>query len=384
MQLNNILARTAPADLWALMGLALLAAQHTQVQAVALDEPSLQVKWLDYQERQEGLDRMGVKAWAARASFNLNDAWGLQAYTVVDAISGASPVYYASPSAFASVTDRRKASDLRLVHVRGPYKWAVGASASKENDYTASGKQVQVSRSSDDQNTTWDFGWSASRDRVSPVNKVVQSAPKHSDEQLLGVRWNASQVDALQLQWTRSALSGYLSDPYKFLDNRPDQRTQSSLMFRWSRHFPDKDSTLRWTTRGVHDTWGAHSWMSQADWSLPLSTGWRITPSVRYYTQKQARFFSAPMADAPLMPHIPDDFVFGSSALSMDQRLSAFGALTLGMQLDWTINPQNQINLRFDAYRQRGAWATLQTGTRGMADFNAHFVQVGWSYFWGR
>jgi hypothetical protein len=84
------------------------------------------------------------------------------------------------------------------------------------------------------------------------------------------------------------------------------------------------------------------------------------------------------------MSNIPTDFVFGRSALSFDQRLSAFGALTLGLQLDWTLNPKNQINLRLDSYRQRGAWSAMQSGTQGIADFNAHFVQVGWSHFWNR
>jgi hypothetical protein len=381
MQLNN---PNCPPGLLALLGLSLLATAHPTGQAMSLDEPSAQIKWLDYQERQDGADRMAVKAWAARASLNFNESWGVQAYSVVDAISGASPVYYASPLAFAKVTDKRKASDLRLLHVRGLYRMALGASTSRENDYNSDGKTLQFSRASDDQNTTWDFGWSETRDRVSPVNKVVSSASKRGSEQLVGIRWNASPADALQLQWTRSDFRGYLSDPYKFLDQRPTQRTQSSVMFRWNRHMPASDSTLRWSARGVHDTWAAHSFMTQAEWAMPLTSAWRMTPSVRYYTQQQARFFSAPQASQPLTPNIPSDFVFGRSDLSFDQRLSAFGALTLGLQLDWTVTPKNQLNLRVDAYRQRGAWSAFHSGTRGMADFNAHFVQVGWTHFWDR
>ena len=371
------------ADLLALLGMS-LALVHTQAQAVALDEPSLQLKWLDYQERQDGQDRMAVKAWATRATLNFNESWGLQVYSVVDAISGASPVYYTSPEAFAPVTDRRKASDLRVLHVQGPYRFALGASSSKENDYISDTQLLQISRSSEDQNTTWDVGLSKTQDQINPANKVVTGARKEGTEHLLGVRWNASQVDALQLQWTRSAYEGYLSDPYKFLDQRPKHRTQSTVLFRWNHHVQAKDSTLRWTLRGVNDTWGAHSVMTQAEWAMPLVPGWRLTPSVRYYTQKQARFFSAPDAAKPLTPNIPVDFVFGRSDLSMDQRLSAFGAVTLGMQLDWSVNTKNQINLRLDTYRQRGAWSALQSGTRGLADFNAHFVQLGWTHFWGR
>ena len=383
MQLNPQRNPMGSAGLLGLLGLSLAVAQP-EAQAVALDEPSLQVKWLDYQERQDGQDRMAVKAWAARASINLNESWGLQAYSVVDAISGASPVYYASPEAFAPVTDRRQATDLRVLHVQGAYRLALGASSSKENDYLSDSKLVQISRSSEDQNTTWDLGLSSSRDQIDPANKAVTGARKRGIEHLLGVRWNASQVAALQLQWTRSAYQGYLSDPYKFLDQRPDKRTQSTVLFRWNHHVEAKDSTLRWTLRGVNDTWGAHSWMTQAEWAMPLVPGWRLTPSLRYYTQKQARFFSAPDAANPLQPNIPLDFEFGRSDLSMDQRLSAFGALTLGMQLDWTINPKNQINLKLDTYRQRGAWSALQSGTKGLADFNAHFVQLGWTHFWDR
>jgi hypothetical protein len=370
--------------LLALFGLALTAAHHSPTEALTLDEPTVQLRWLDYQERQDGLDRIKVEAWSTRAVINFNDSWGVQAYSVVDTISGASPVYYASPQAFASVTDKRKAHDLRLVHVTGQYRIAIGENSSRENDYTSQGRVVQLSRSSADQNMTLDMGVSQSKDLVSPVNKAVRAAPKNSDEQLLGVRWNASPVDALQFQWTRASLKGYLSDPYKFLDQRPDQRIQSTLLFRWNHHIREQDSTIRWTTRGVHDTWGAHSLMSQIDWSTPLAPSWRITPSVRYYTQNAARFFSNPDPKSPLTPNIPRDFVFGQSALSMDQRLSAFGAITLGFQIDKTINKKNQINLRLDSYKQRGQWSAMQSGTEGVADFKAKFIQLGWTHFLDR
>ena len=384
MQLTGAGELCSQAGMAGLLGLCLATVGVGMAGAVTLDEPSVQLKWMDYQERQDGLDRMSVQARAARATLNFNDAWGVQAYAVVDAISGASPVYYASPAAFASVSDRRKASDLRLLHVRGPWRLAVGGSTSHENDYTSSGRSVQISRASEDQNTTWDLGWSDTRDVINPANKVVTNARKHAREHLLGVRWNLSPRDALQLQWTRSALKGYLDDPYKFLDQRPGARTQSSLLLRWHHHIPEMDSTLRWALRSVHDTWGAHSWMGQTEWAMPLAPGWRLTPSLRYYTQRQARFFSAPDLRNPLLPNIPAHFVLGRSELSMDQRLSALGALTLGAQLDWTITPGHQINLRLDTYRQRGAWAAGSTGTQGMADFKAHFVQLGWTHFWDR
>jgi hypothetical protein len=120
------------------------------------------------------------------------------------------------------------------------------------------------------------LGLSSTRDKINPANKAVTGARKRGIEHLLGLRWNASQVDALQLQWTRSAYEGYLSDPYKFLDQRPEKRTQSTVLFRWNHHLQEKDSTLRWTVRGVNDTWGAHSLMAQAEWAMPLVPGFLL------------------------------------------------------------------------------------------------------------
>jgi len=183
--------------------------------------------------------------------------------------------------------------------------------------------------------------------------------------------------DLVQMSWTHSTAHGYLNDPYKFFDVRPDWRRSNSLAVRWNHHFADLGSTLRLSTRLHQDSFAIRSLMLQGEYSHPAGNGWFITPMMRYYSQTHAYFFSAPNPLQPSQPQIPAGTLLGISPLSFDQRLSAFGAITAGVKVEKRLASQTTLDMRFDQYEQRNGWSLLQSPTKGLANFKAQIVQLG-------
>lgn len=347
------------------------------------------MQWLDYRETQreadQTLDRMRVRAWSTRWQLPMAETWSLDLTTVVDVISGASPTWYAVPDSFGEVDDRRRAADVKLVREWGRWRTTLGLATSSEADYRSLGRSLRVARASEDRNLVFDLAYSDTRDRIDPVNRVVSDERKAIRDGLLGVTWVASPVDVVQVQLVRSLGEGYYSDPYKLLDQRPRERRQSVAMLRWNHHRIDWETTFRFSLRAYQDSWGLRSQTLGVDTVVPLApylsaaSGWTVTPSVRLYSQNAARFFAPPDPAAPERPRLPADFRFGETLLSFDQRLAAFGALTLGLKLDWQLSPRTRLNLKWEAYRQRNDWAWNAPGTAGLPDFQARFLGFGFS-----
>ena len=71
----------------------------------------------------------------------------------------------------------------------------------------------------------------------------------------------------------------------------------------------------------------------------------------------------------------------GAGYYSPDQRLSAFGAVTVGLKLDYRIDRDWSVNAALDRYEQRSNWA-LSSGSSGLAPLHANVLQLGvkWLY----
>ena len=65
-----------------------------------------------------------------------------------------------------------------------------------------------------------------------------------------------------------------------------------------------------------------------------------------------------------------------ASFISLDQRLSAFGALTLGLKADYRLDDLWSIDAKLESYKQRGNWR-IGGGSPGLAAFNATSVMFG-------
>lgn len=97
-------------------------------------------------------------------------------------------------------------------------------------------------------------------------------------------------------------------------------------------------------------------------------------PLVRLYTQKSARFYVDVDPDAgPFPTNPPPDATY----YLLDQRLSSFGAVTLGVKVAKQIDADWLVDVKFEQYQQRGHWALAGKGSPGLEPFNARSIQVG-------
>jgi hypothetical protein len=354
----------------------LVAPSHCQ----ALNAPQeglFELRLMNYQETQDGLERMQVKAQSSRFVLPVSEAVSAEMAQVVDAVSGASPLYYTEPSVFANVRDLRQAKDAKLSLHGERQRLSLGAASSKERDYQSLSHSIGYTWASQDQSLLLDLGFAFTSDLINPVNRVVKDARKTTQDRLIAATVVLTPRDLLQVQRTFAEGRGYFSDPYKFLDTRPDTRSTQAWVIRWHHHMPDWATSSRLSMRRLQDSFGIRSDTLQWELSKSLSERYIFTPGIRLYSQSMASFFSAPDLSQAELPRIPSDYVFGQSLLSFDQRLSQFGALNLSLQLQRKLG-KGSVDLRIDHYRQKNIWSWHGKGSPGLADFSAITWQIGW------
>jgi hypothetical protein len=294
---------------------------------------------------------------------------------VTDDVSGATPRYYSDVSGASrspGMEDKRTAGDLKVTRYFERGALALGTAHSSENDYKSSALSLEGRIATADNNTTFNIGIAGTRDRIDPVNEVVIDERKTTSELTLGVTQALSPRDIAQLSLTYSVGRGYFNDPYKLYDHRPRERDASIGMLRWNHHFESVSGTLRTSYRYYSDTFGIRSNTLETAWVQPVSELFSVTPSFRYYTQNAASFYYDPVLDTAVYPGPVGTPEFSSA----DQRLSAFGGITLGLKLElhfgnWTTD------LKLERYQQRSDWRLGGKGSPGIDTFDATIVQWG-------
>lgn len=365
--------------------LALPAVQPAQAEG-APDRASLSLKALDYVDSQPDAKRVRVRAPALSLLLPFSTSagamggeaaaqWALGATVVSDAISGASPAYHTS--GLKKLQDHRRAYDLNLTRYAGDTSVTVGATVSTESDYFSRGLSLQASHSTEDHNTSFTGGIGFSSDRINPGNHVVENETKQVLDVLAGVTQVLSQQDIVQINLGLKRGRGYFSDPYKIFDNRPRKRDQGTLQLRWNHHFEAIGSTTRLAWRYYSDSFGIRAHTLGLEYVQPITQGWSVTPLLRLYTQSAARFYlDADPNAGPFVPNPPADALY----YSQDQRLSGFGARTIGLKLAKQFGRDWMADIKYEHYRQMGSWRVFGGGSPDLATFSARTVQAGLSY----
>ena len=224
---------------------------------------------------------------------------------------------------------------------------------------------------SDDRNRTYAIGFGAAKDRINAVegvNAPVLDQPRETYDYLLGITQVLDAASVVESSVTWSDGRGYFSDPYKLHDTRPNHRRIFAWLTHYNRYFAAPDATLRLGYRYLDDSFGDRSHMLEASWVQALPYGLTLTPTIRYLTQSGARFYRD--------PPFPQGFVPGQS-YTADERLSAFGAVTLGVRLAKELPHRLTIDVAFNAYRQRGDWRMDGHGSPALAEFSARWIEFG-------
>jgi len=116
--------------------------------------------------------------------------------------------------------------------------------------------------------------------------------------------------------------AGYLAEPYKLRDVRPEERLERAVSIRYRHFFDGPDAALHLDYRYFDDDWGIASHTLHTSWYQNVGLSFQVVPNVRYYSQSAADFYRpVDEFDLPLNVHQSSDF-----------RLSAYGAFTFGVK----------------------------------------------------
>ena len=325
---------------------------------------------------QEKFERIRVKSPSVQVVVPIGSEWSVEAGATVDEVSGATPTYYSSVSGATKspcgMSDYRKAGDVKVTRHFHRAAVAVGLGSSSEHDFESNALAVEGRLASEDNNTTWHAGVGATRDRIGSSDDPTLDERRRTNEGMVGVTRVLTANDVVQVNVGYRHGRGYFSDPYKAFDRRPDTRRQGTVLTRWNHHVASLGSTVRSSYRFYKDSFGISAHTVEAAWVQPFGDLWSLTPSVRYYTQSAARFYCDPSPDVLVFPGCA-----GSPAYStVDQRMSAFGALTLGIKLlvrwdDWTGD------VKYERYTQKSGLRAGGGGSPGLDPLFADIVQLG-------
>jgi hypothetical protein len=279
--------------------------------------------------------------------------------------------------------DNRSATDVRVTRYFSRGSFSAGAAYSDEHDYRSRALSMQGSISTEDKNTTLTLGAGVTNDIINPVNHIVSNEKKHTLEWIAGLTQVMSMRDIVQVNVTHGAGRGYFNDPYKLPDIRPRERNQDAVLLRWNHHFEKVGGTSRLSYRYYRDSYGIRAHTFTGEFVQPAAGGWTFTPSARIYSQSAADFYYGPVYDKLFGAPFPPGYAFNPAIpVSPDQRLSAFGAYTLGIKVEKQVARDLSFDVKVEGYQQRGSWRLFGSGSPGLEPFSARMIQVGMAKRW--
>jgi Protein of unknown function (DUF3570) len=350
----------------------------------APEETTIGFKYGSYQDGQPGFKRIAVQAPQVYLLAPVAKDWSIEASAVADSVSGASPRMHTQQSGASRMSDYRKAGDVKVTRYMARSAYSVGLAYSTEHDYVSKALSLAGRWASDDNNRTWTAGVAYTADRIDNSANGVNTAidqHKRTQEAMVGVTQVLTPQDIAQINLTRSQGVGYFNDPYKSFDQRPGQRNAWIALARWNHHVSRYDASLRTSYRYYTDTFGVASHTLGADWVQPLGP-FTLTPGVRYYTQTAAGFYFDPVNNAQGQYDTYGTIMRAAAITgnkSADQRLSAYGAVTLSLKAAYAVTPRTTVDAKVETYRQTAA-LRLGGGSPGLDPFMARFWQLGVSH----
>ena len=380
-----------PSPLMKRLGVPLLALPTYQTGTVLADAPpaftEVGLRYSHYSEDsidQDSVifgatDRYDIDVTQLWIEAPLGASWSVALDVQNDYQTGASPWFVGAQQdgepgvimSGASIQDNRVE-----VGVTTRYFWADGnagfaVSHSDEDDYEAAAVAFDASWNTADDARTWSTSFSNSRDTLNPTQGVIPVFITEEDLDTQSGYFGVSQilsrtaVARIGLNYTLS--EGYLSDPYKFRDQRPDTHERLSLSAGYRRFLIDADASLQIDYRYYADSWGTDSHTMEFAWAQNLR-GSLLTPYMRYYTQREADFFSV-IADTEAQ-HYADDY-----------RLSSYGAVTLGARWAVALGESWTLELEAERYMTDADWGVFDgDAAPALVDFWRGTVGIIWRF----
>jgi len=263
-------------------------------------------------------------------------------------------------------------------------RFSIQGGISSENDYFAGsgGAEAVVDFPT---NTSLTTGFGFSFDTIEPTDADlfatrVKKEEKQSYTLFAGLSQVLSRHSALQSSLTVQSSRGFLSDPYKLVsvggvnlaDSRPSERNQLAWLTRYRHHFSPVHGTLHADYRFSADDWGVSAHMLELAWYQSLWETVQLIPSVRYYSQSEADFYS------PFFAVLPSD-----GYVSSDYRLSPYGALSWKIRAEtrlpsWPFGIDWLASLSWERYESRAdlALRDVSIANPGLVDFDVFTLRL--------
>jgi hypothetical protein len=320
---------------------------------VAPTDKTLSYRYTSYQEADSPRERtftnetsryaIDVHQFGYRTPFG--DSWYLNSELQYETMSGASPTqtYKNDEGQSTLIMSGASIEEQRLDIKLAPKKYLKHGTAggllalSTENDYQSVALGLDGSLDIFNKHTSLIGSVSVSNDQLSPTDPDLSTARTEADGRkkrsfslYQGVNQVLDKFSTLQVGIGYTQLTGYLSDPYKFEDRRPEERDQITLSAQHKQFANVLDgAALHSSYRYYYDDWGVSSHTLDLKWAQQINLSqyrFIATPLVRYYTQTKADFYSLEQNPAA------DEFN------TSDYRLSSYGAFTFGFMSEFKMN----------------------------------------------
>lgn len=242
-------------------------------------------------------------------------------------------------------------------------------SRSDEDDYESDAIALDGSLNSADGMTTYSAAISASQDDIEPTQGSIPTNTLKDEKDIrsawVGVTRIVSKRALVRFGLGYTYRDGFLTDPYKLNDQRPDTRREWAFSTGYRHFFDGPGAALHTDYRYFSDSWDVRSHTVEVAWHQNVNRDLRLIPFLRYYTQDEASFF-ANVVDR-------DDRYFAD-----DYRLSTFGAISLGLRArykfgDWTVSVAGE------RYQSDESWG-LYSGDESPALVDYWRGSIGFDY----
>ncbi|MFT7685379.1 MAG: hypothetical protein ACI9FB_000722 [Candidatus Azotimanducaceae bacterium] len=278
-------------------------------------------------------DRYDIDIYQFHLFMPIATQWGVQFIAQRELMSGASPwgtipAVDGSSSLImtgATISESRTESALTLNRYFDRGQFAVTLSGSDEDDYEALGIAIGGELELNNKQSSISFGASYSTDELAPEEAQlfgrIEQAEKRTRSMSLAWTQVINSNASIQLGVTLTKDQGFLSDPYKLRDIRPDEKFEKSVIVKWRQYIPSAEAAVHSDYRYYTNDFGIDAHTLELSWVQNLGERFQITPSLRYYSQDKAIFFEE-----------IDNYLLPTTAFqSSDHRLAAFGAWSFGL-----------------------------------------------------
>lgn len=303
--------------------------------------------------------------WSVALDVSWEDLSGASPWFVGESIEGDPKVVMSG----ASIEDTRTEVSVTTRYYFDSGNAGFNYTYSDEDDYESNAVGVDGSLNSEDGLTTYSAAVSVSDDDITPTQgnfpTNTLAATKKMRSAWIGVTRIVSKRALMRFGLSYTYRDGYLTDPYKYRDNRPDERKEWTASAGYRYFFAEQNAALHVDYRYFDDDWDIASQTVDVAWIQNVGQNATVAPFVRYYSQDEAKFFSVVVNDE-------------SGFFSDDYRLSSFGAFSYGLRVNYEFGDWS-INADAERYQTEESWG-LYSGAESPGLVDSWRYGVGLSY----